>query len=167
MQYWWGNTPMFWTGFYLAPAPDHPDTSWMANYNTIRGQGWGFAPLYVGRQAGWSNLTEAQGRSDAHNAADLATSAAVWTNSHLFLDIETGGTLPSNLISYIVGWESEIAVATPFRGGVYCSYQSASQINTALGGEIIPFWCWRLGCPHHRVANRLFRRPHRPSAVHR
>jgi hypothetical protein len=44
MQYWWSNTPMFWTGFYLAPAPQHSDTSWMTKYNTARHMGWGFCP---------------------------------------------------------------------------------------------------------------------------
>jgi hypothetical protein len=79
MQYWWSNTPMFWTGFYLAPAPQHSDTSWMTKYNTARHMGWGFAPLYVGRQVGDSNLTEAQGRSDAHNAAPLRVRPAFRT----------------------------------------------------------------------------------------
>lgn len=148
MQDWWLNTPMFWTGFYLAPAPHHSNTSWMAKRTAIHNMGWGFAVIYVGRQSGdGSLLTDAQGRSDAHNAATLAAQAGFPNSAYIFLDIETGGTLSSQFINYIKGWVSEMNVATSYRAGIYCSYNSASQINTALGGVIAEFWCWRLGCP--------------------
>jgi Rv2525c-like, glycoside hydrolase-like domain len=147
MQDWWNNTPMFFTGFYLAPAPHHSNTSWMTKRSTIFHMGWGFAPLYVGRQVGDANLNAAQGRTDAHNAAALSTTAGFPNLSYLFLDIETGGTLSSAFISYIVAWCSELAIATNYHPGVYCSYTSASQINNALGGLVAKFWCWRLGCP--------------------
>src|SRR4051812_6117580 len=52
MQDWWSSTPMFWTGFYLAPAPHHAETSWMTHRTAIHNMGWGFGPLYVGRQVG-------------------------------------------------------------------------------------------------------------------
>jgi Rv2525c-like, glycoside hydrolase-like domain len=145
MQDWWSSTPMFWTGFYLAPAPNHPDTSWMTKRATIHQMGWGFAPLYVGRQVG-DTLTDAQGRSDAHNASALAATAGFPNQSFLFLDIETGGTLSAAFITYIVAWCGELATATNFRPGVYCSYTSATQIHNALG-VYARLWCWRIECP--------------------
>lgn len=147
MSNWWSTTPLYWAGFYLAPAPHHSDASWMTKRSTIRAMGWGCAPLYVGRQVGDSNLTAAQGTLDAHNAATLASNAGFPSQSFIFLDVETGGTLSTAFVNYIVAWASEVAIATNYHPGVYCSYNSGAQLNSAFGGLIVRFWCWRLGCP--------------------
>lgn len=147
MSAWWANSPLFFTGFYLAPAPNHSDTSWMSKRSYLAGLGWGFAVVYVGRQAGQSNLTYAQGQADADNAATLAGNAGFPSLATIFLDIETGGTLPNNLISYIQGWVAEIDGVSAYWAGVYCSYTSAAQIKTALGSDHITFWCWHVDCP--------------------
>lgn len=148
MQNLWTKTSLAFTGFYLAPAPDHPDTSWMAKRATLKNMGWGFAVIYVGRQAGWTNLTYAQGQTDGTNAANLASQAGFPANTVLFLDIETGGTLPTNLISYIQGWANQVWFHTQYDVGVYCSfYQSAAQIHTALSSiPSVVFWCWNINC---------------------
>lgn len=51
MQAWWNASPFCYTGFYLAPAPYHQDASWMSKRQVLINQGWGFMPVYVGRQA--------------------------------------------------------------------------------------------------------------------
>lgn len=37
-------TNLVWTGFYLGPAPSHPNASWMDRRATLIAQGWGLAP---------------------------------------------------------------------------------------------------------------------------
>jgi hypothetical protein len=149
MQNWWVNSPFFFTGFYLAPAPHHSNTSWMSKRAILVSQGWGFTILYLGRQAGdGSLLNTAQGRTDAQNASALANQAGFAVNNAIFLDIETGGTLSSSFINYIKGWADEIWVRTSFNVGIYCSYSStANQIKTALGTIPATYWCFRVGCP--------------------
>jgi hypothetical protein len=148
MQGWWSGSPRWYVGFYLAPAPDHSDTSWMTKRSYLAGLGWGFLIIYVGRQVGWSGLTYAQGQADASNAAGLASQAGFPSLATIFLDVETGGTLPSDMISYIQGWVDEIDNHTVYWAGVYCSfYQSAAQIKQAVGANQITFWCWNVNCP--------------------
>lgn len=147
MQSWWVSSPLWYVGFYLAPAPNHSNTSWMAKRSYLANMGWGFLPTYVGRQVGGSGLTNAQGQSDANNAASLATQAGFPSGTTLFLDVETGSTLPANMISYIQGWVSKIDSGTLFWAGVYCSYsQSAAQIKAALGTWSVKIWCWNVNC---------------------
>lgn len=146
MQAWFVNAPLWYVGFYLAPAPNHANTSWMAKRSFLSGIGWGFMPIYVGRQVGGSGLTNAQGQTDASNAASLASSAGFPSGTTLFLDVETGGTLPSGMISYIQGWVDKIDSGSLFWAGVYCSYGSAAQIKAALGTWSVKFWCWNVNC---------------------
>src|ERR1043165_1953648 len=72
------------TGFYLAPAPSHPNAGWMSKRAFLAGLGFGFAPIYVGQQQpgapGHSNpgshvITAAQGTIDGKNATVLMTHA--------------------------------------------------------------------------------------------
>jgi len=88
MQAWWTNSPFYFVGFYLAPAPHHTGTGWMNKRATLKSQGWGFLPIYSGRQISDSNLTEQQGRTDAQNAATLARNAGFSYNTVIYLDIE-------------------------------------------------------------------------------
>lgn len=147
MTAWWTNSPFWYVGFYLAPAPNHTDTSWMTKRSHLKAQGWGFLVTYVGLQEGSSSLSYARGETDAVNAASLATSAGFPLGTTIFLDIESGGTLPTNLISYITGWVHKIVVGTIFNAGVYCSRLSAAQIKTAVGTDPVFFWCTNLQCP--------------------
>jgi glycosyltransferase involved in cell wall biosynthesis len=149
MQWLKSNTNLAWTGFYLAPAPNHPDTSWMPPMNptsvrtTLLGMGWGFAPLYLGRQVGSPNLTTAQGTADAQNAAALAQSAGFPSGTVIYLDIEQGGLLPAAMIKYYKAWVQGI-VNQGYGPGVYCSYfQSAAQLHQADSRARI--WVFHVG----------------------
>ena len=87
MQAWWNNSPFYYTGFYLGPAPYHPDTSFMDERQVLVDQGWGLLPIYLGRQADSCNLD--QGIEDGDDAVNLAASAGFPRNNVIFLDIET------------------------------------------------------------------------------
>jgi hypothetical protein len=138
MQSLWDNTPMAFAGFYLAPAPNHGDTAWMGKGDFLRQMGWGFLPVYVGRQAGSPNLTTAQGTSDGDDATTLAQTAGFASDAVVYLDIEVGGTLTQAFLDYISAWTAEVA-ANGARPGVYCSFsQTAAQITGQVGD--IPVW---------------------------
>lgn len=152
MQTWWINSPYYWVGFYLAPAPCHSDTSWMAHRSELVSQGWSVFPIYVGQQVPGSspcsstNLTEAQGVADAKNAAQLASQAGFPSDTIIYLDVELGGTLPSDMITYIDAWVGELAYHTPYKPGVYCSYESASQIEFSTLTPM-SIWVYHLTVP--------------------
>jgi hypothetical protein len=154
MANWWNNTPFSFCGFYLAPTASgqHTNTSWMSKRSYLQGLGYGLAVIYVGRQASQSNLTYAQGQSDAADANTLAKNAGFSKMSTtVFLDVEQGGTLSSAFLSYINGWIDYMKVDTIFRPGIYCSHSStADQIRNAnsyasSGG--VDFWVWNLTQP--------------------
>ena len=148
MDTWFLYSPLFWCGFYLAPAPDHSNTGWMSKRQVLHNQGWGLAVIYVGRQPGWTGLTAANGRADAQNASTLAQQASIKLGAYLFFDVETGGTLPSNFMTYLTAWANEIYANTPYLPAFYCSHsQSASQIKSAIGTLPSKFWVWNLSCP--------------------
>jgi len=89
----WENTNLCWVGFYLAPAPQHGNQSWMHKYEFLKKVGYGFAPVYVGHQVGSPNLTAAQGTIDGRDAASLSARAGFPRNATIYLDIEQGPPL--------------------------------------------------------------------------
>lgn len=151
MEDFWTNTPFSFTGFYLAPAPNHTDTSWMSKKSYLAGLGYGFLPIYVGRQAGSSNLTYDQGQTDAANAASLAANAGFKTELNvIYLDVEEGGELSADFIDYIDGWIDYIVDSTVYMPGIYCSYyQTADQIKNSStnAGNLnnIRYWVYNIG----------------------
>jgi hypothetical protein len=144
---WVGNGgPFYFTGFYLAPAPAHSDTSWMTKRAFLAGIGYGFAIVYVGRQK--TSLSYARGQTDGANAISLANSAGFASNV-IFLDIEAGaGSISPDLLSYIEGWLDTIDASTNFYPGVYCSYKTnADTIKNSRPNMDITFWVWNLNSP--------------------
>ncbi|MDQ1585771.1 MAG: hypothetical protein QOH80_1136 [Actinomycetota bacterium] len=144
MQSLFDSTPLAFVAAYLAPAPSQGYTGWMTALPTVRGMGWGVAPVYVGQQAGGGpgshTLTSAQGGTDAAGAAALAQSAGLDPNSVVYLDIELGGTLGQEFIDYITAWVNGMG-STDYRPGVYCSFsQTAAQVTGAVGD--IPIWAF-------------------------
>jgi len=52
MQWLYDETNLYWTGFYLTPAPcQGVNRGWMYKYEILKNMGWGFAPLFLGQQA--------------------------------------------------------------------------------------------------------------------
>jgi Domain of unknown function (DUF1906)/IPT/TIG domain len=147
MQSLFESTPLAFTGAYLAPAPSHKDTGWMTKVPQLRAAGWGINPIYVGQQAvggpGSHTLTTAQGVADATQARNLAQNAGLDTGSVVYLDIEAGGMLPPDFMSYITSWVLSMQPPSTFLPGIYCSStQTAAQVTAAIGD--IPVWAFHL-----------------------
>jgi hypothetical protein len=161
------HTNLLWTGFYLAPAPSQGNNSWMAHRADLRamGPGWGIAPIFVGQQhpsgPGSHILTAEQGRQDALRAAQLADQAGFADESELpghpriYLDIEIGGNLPSDLLAYANAWFDLIRSSeTAYLPGVYCSFKdTATQLRTT--NPDVVFWVFNINLFLHRHDDAL------------
>jgi hypothetical protein len=140
------------TGFYLAPAPSHPNTSWMQKRAFLNSLGYGFAPVYLGQQAaggpGSHNLSAQQGTLDALNAAQLAAAAGFPHESVIYLDIETGPPMSANYLAYYSAWVQGV-VDNGFTPGAYCSHLLAQQVHQSDPRALL--WVFRLQFPngHH------------------
>ena len=153
MSDFWNNTPFSFTGFYLAPAPNHSNTSWMDKKSHLASLGYGFLPIFVELQAGDSGLSYAQGQSDASTAANLASQAGFTsTDDVIYLDVEQGGLLEQDFIDYIDGWIDYIVNPSIYMPGIYCSYyQTANQIESSStnAGNLdnIRYWVFNINQP--------------------
>jgi hypothetical protein len=139
------NTNLQWCGFYLAPAPSHPDTSWMSKRSLLRGLGFGLAPVYVGQQStgrGSHILTGPQGAIDGQDAADLATAAGFAPASIIFLDVEQGGGPEPKTKQYYQAWVAAL-VDAGFSPGIYCSHSQTADSLRRLDNRPV-FWVFDL-----------------------
>jgi hypothetical protein len=110
------------TGFYLAPAPSHGDDGWMDRREFLADLGFGFAPIYVGRQqSGPGSHVLSEGTNDGANAAELASQAGFPEASVLYLDIESGPPAHQPLLDYYKAWVQSV-IDNGFSPGVYCSH---------------------------------------------
>jgi hypothetical protein len=138
------KTNLVWTGFYLAPAPSHPGTSWMGKRALLLQQGWGLAPLYVGQQEsgpGSHHVSAAQGTLDGDNAVALAQQAGFPAGSIVYLDVETGGPLSTAMRGYVQNWCARLS-AGGFVPGAYLSHTSADSTRQAVPG--LKLWVFRV-----------------------
>jgi hypothetical protein len=145
MAWLWENTNLYWTGFYLAPAPSQGYTGWMRSYNTLRNQGWGFAPLYVGRQAvgpGSHAVTAANGTRDGQDAATLAARAGFPGGSVIYLDIEQGPPMMPHVLDYWRAWVDSL-LSHGYAPAAYCSYTLALQFIAADARAAAP-WAFKM-----------------------
>ena len=128
------NTNLVWCGFYLAPAPSHPNQSWMNRRAHLVDVGWGLAPLYLGQQetgSGSHHVTKAQGALDGSNACALAKKAGFPIGTVIYLDIETGGPLSAAATAYLASW-SDGVIHGQYVPGAYCSHMSAESALAAV-----------------------------------
>jgi hypothetical protein len=144
MHWLWDNTNLFWTGFYLAPAPSQHYTGWMGKRGFLNQMGWGIAPIYVGQQAhgpGSHVVTAAQGAIDGANAASLAAQAGFPGLSVLYLDIEQGPPLHQPAIDYYKAWVQAV-FDNGYYPGVYCSFLLAAKL---MGADFRPLvWVFHI-----------------------
>ncbi|WP_063532992.1 glycoside hydrolase domain-containing protein [Burkholderia sp. MSMB1589WGS] len=141
------NTNLSWCGYYLAPAPNHPDDSWMGNRQALIEQGWGLLPIYVGQQAGSNTLTDAQGTADGSQAAHLARAEGFPRDGYLYIDWEDGSPLDADSQAYLGAWAAEV-VKNGYQPGVYCSHDLADSIASLMAGLNPPpelrIWAWNV-----------------------
>lgn len=130
---WWkANTNLVWCGYYLAPAPSHPGTTWMTKRAALAAAGWGIAPLYVGQQItgpGSHHPSGANGLTDGQQASGLMTSEGFNPGSYVYLDLENGPPLTQPLRDYVSSWCDAVSAGS-YRPGVYCSHLLALEIHT-------------------------------------
>jgi hypothetical protein len=132
------------TGFYLAPAPSHSDTSFMKKRAFLSGLGYGFAPVYVGQQQsgpGSHNLSSKQGTTDGKNAAQLMLTAGFPASSVVYLDVETGPPATPAFFDYYSAWVQAV-IGGGFTPGVYVSHLLAAQF-LAHDSRAVP-WVFQL-----------------------
>jgi hypothetical protein len=154
------NTNLSWCGFYLAPAPSHPDRSWMAKRAFLQGLGFGLAPIYVGQQVsgpGSHIVTAAQGTIDGQDAAQLATKAGFGPGSIVFLDVEQGPPVQPQTIAYCVAWVAAL-IANGCAPGVYCSHSGIAQALFNADNRPV-FWVFNINAftcvPSEVTAHRV------------
>jgi len=117
------------TGFYLAPAPSHPNPTWMKKRAFLSGLGYGFAPIYVGQQQsgpGSHVLSAKQGTTDGKNAAALMQQAGFGPSAVVYLDVETGPPAVPAFFDYYAAWVQAV-IGAGMTAGLYCSHLLASQ----------------------------------------
>jgi len=151
------NSNLVWCGYYLAPAPSHPDQSWMTRQAVLAAAGWGLAPLYVGEQVippGSQHPSAAKGATDGADAVQKLTAEGFAAGTCVFLDLEDG-SLPQPLADYTAAWVDAVA-AGGFQPGVYCSHVIAGQVNALRPG--LSIWAFKVPTTSvHVVAGPPFR----------
>jgi hypothetical protein len=133
------NTNLVWCGYYLAPSPSHPSTTWMKKRAALAAAGWGIAPIYVGQQItgpGSHNPSLATGVTDGTQAAQLMSSEGFSTGSCVYLDLENGPPLTQPLQEYVACWCDTVG-ANGYQPGVYCSHLLALTVHTLRTGSRI------------------------------
>jgi hypothetical protein len=126
------NTNLVWCGYYLAPSPSHPSTTWMTRQAALRAGGWGIAPLYVGQQItgrGSLNPSATTGQRDGEHAASLMKQEGFASESYVYLDLENGPPLTPPLRDYVANWCDALQTGG-YKPGVYCSHSLALEVHT-------------------------------------
>jgi hypothetical protein len=145
------NTNLSWCGYYLAPAPNHPDTTWMGQRQALVDAGWGLLPIYVGRQAPEPGSTDPigpQGSADGDQAAHMARCEGFPPQSYIFIDWEDGGTtLGMDVKAYLSAWALAV-VKGGYQPGIYCSHELAAAMAQVMGtldpAPAVRLWAWHV-----------------------
>ena len=124
LGWYWANCGFRYTGFYVAPAPRHPNQSWMSQRDELAAAGWGFLPVYVGLQINASGLSTANGAQHGKDAARLMTNAKFHAQTICYLDLEDGTEPSGNYAGYISAWVTALQ-GEGYVPGIYCSHRIA------------------------------------------
>jgi len=138
------NTNLVWCGYYLAPAPNHHDRSWMGQRAALTAAGWGLAPTYLGQQLSLSGshiMTAAQGTIDGDEAAAFMRSEGFAQGSFVYLDLEDGPPFAGSRTDYVAAWVAAVEAAQ-FGAGVYCSHAFAAEVQATQPN--IRVWAYRV-----------------------
>jgi hypothetical protein len=152
IRWLWENTNLYWCGYYLAPTPDHRDTSWMGKRQFLKDMGWGLAPLYVGQQEGSFWLTGKRGETDGKQAALFATNEGFRKGSRIYLDIEIHPRSTSKaMIDYYRAWVLAV-IDGGYWPGIYCSPRFADLLVRSNPAPIVPA-VWAAGRWHSKFGS--------------
>jgi len=151
------STNFKFTAFYLGPAPSHPGADWMPHRADLVSQGWGFAPVFVGRQTtgpGSHSVSNANGVLDGKTTAALMKQAGFPAQSYAYLDLEEGAPLSNAHRDYVVAWSNSLK-EQGYNPGVYCSYLIAPKVAAAVPEARI--WAFHVKTTSsHRVSGTAF-----------
>lgn len=143
MQSLWDNTNLFWCGFYLGPR-----FNWQSHSATIKGMGWGIAPIYTGKQPVSSLKLQAiknryagraeelqqalyeNGEADGAEAVQQARDANIPAATILYFDVENA-VPDANWYQYYRGWCRRV-VDTYYSPGLYTRKGHAAWLNSQL-----------------------------------
>lgn len=152
MSNWKANSNLQFTGYYLAPAPARPTSTWMGvnARPALAAMGWGFIPLYVGHQANRTDhigkFTTEQAEIDAREAIADAQAKGFPAGTYIYFDVEQGGTLSSEYILYVMNWCGYLKNLSSYIPSVYCSYKdTADQFKNMVSGMGGRIYCFRIG----------------------
>lgn len=139
MAWYRTNCDFRYTGFYIAPAPRHPNASWMSKRPHLAGDGWGFLPVYVGLQINNSGLGQAVGKQHGQDAVAKMNQAGFATHTICYLDLEDGTEPSGNYAKYISAWVDAVNAGN-YTAGIYCSHRIANWCRTKTAF----LWTFRL-----------------------
>jgi hypothetical protein len=125
MAWYRSNCGFRYTGFYLAPAPLHKNTSWMDRRDHLAAQAWGFLPVYVGLQIRSPKLSATAGTQHGQMAARLMDQAGFHSQTICYLDLEDG-TEPSGSYAAYISSCVEAVTSAGYVAGIYCSHRIAN-----------------------------------------
>src|ERR1700680_1359241 len=112
MDWYRSNCGFRYTGFYLAPAPSHQNTSWMNRREYLAAQAWGFLPVYVGLQIGSPKLRAAAAARHGREAVRLMDQSGFHTQTICYLDLEDGTEPSGDFARYISAWVGAVTNAS-------------------------------------------------------
>lgn len=150
------------TSYWLGNPPQTKSNSWSGKREFLRSLGYGFLPLFSGRENKElknAQLAQELGAKDAHATVAAAEREGFSKEALIFLDIEDGGRLSPLYHAYIQAWLWELTTLG-YRGGFYCSgipvaeepgksITTADDILESLWKKSRPFslWVFNDSCP--------------------
>ena len=153
MELWREASPYRWVGYYLQ-APCYTGTTWIGKRVPLEEMGWAMAPLYVGEQD-WramgaapdstpttdnpacssANLTAANGRMHALDAAQRAFNAGFPPGSVIYLDVERVEEVSTELAEYVGAWMAGMLDQAAYLPGLYAHARNAEALLAIAGAE--------------------------------
>jgi len=154
------RTDFAFTSYWLSNPPQTKSNSWFGKREFLRSLGYGFLPLFNGPTSGELHdepYTLKRAADDVQSAVAAARREGFPRGSLIFLDIEEGGRLPSNYVTYLRQWALGLA-QLGFRAGVYCSgipvdegegvkLVTADFIRDQIKSAELSYWVFNDACP--------------------
>lgn len=147
MAAWMGNSPFTNVGIYLGgadttcPAKSNLTAGWVSQ---VFAQGWHFLPIYLGHQAEFGDIGNAQveGTQDADQAVSEAENLGFSPGSVLYYDMEGYSSDRGQAMVLEAAWTAELH-RLGWLSGVYSSANSGiSDLANNYGGTSTPDVVW-------------------------
>ena len=160
MQNWWTNSPYWHWYIYIGGvsrgcAQPNLSASWVTS---IRNQGWGLMPIWVGLQAPCTNFNHrfsytpmtafTQGKAEADGAYNTAVSLGISAPQAIVLDVEPYTPSPGNsceaaVESFVSGWVYQLHLhAAGEKAGLYGGSCGSHLETLYYATSPRPDWIW-------------------------